>query len=70
MITKKDFQELVKIHAKSLLALNDGEPIVAHGILEFGLRDFYKKIIPNYCDSHFLEFKERLAKKLKLKKNK
>ena len=61
MLTKKHFNELVKIHAKALKEANQNNFQEAYSIFEFGLRNYYKSINPNFHDYTFQEKTQELA---------
>ena len=53
MLTKKHFKQLAKIHGDALKEMNEGNSKSAYSIFEFGLRDFYRSINPNFNDEKF-----------------
>ena len=53
MLTKKHFKQLAKIHGDALKEMEEGNSKSAYSIFEFGLRDFYRSINPNFNDEKF-----------------
>ncbi len=64
MLTKKHFNDLVKIHADALNEANQNNFKAAYSIFEFKLRDYYSSLNPNFNDLKFQDQTQKLAKNL------
>ena len=61
MLTKKHFNELVKIHAEALKKANENDFQEAYSIFEFKLRDYYQSMNNNFNDRKFENQTQKLA---------
>ena len=64
MLTKKHFNELVKIHAEALKEANQNNFKAAYSIFEFKLRDYYSESNSNFDDVKFQGQTQKLAESL------